>query len=101
MDDLLIATNRGMDLHQHIVDQVLETLNRESYFLQPSKCEFKRTRIEYLGLVVDRDKLTINPKKADGLRDWPWTLKTVKEVHSVLGILGYQRPFIPNYANIA
>jgi hypothetical protein len=29
------------------------------------------------------------------------TPSTVKEVHSVLGVLGYQHPFIPNYANIA
>ena len=90
MDDLLIATNGDIKFHRHIVNQVLEMLGRESYFLRPSKCEFERTRIEYLGLIVDEDKLTIDPKKADGLRNWPRTLKTVKEVRSILGVLGYQ-----------
>ena len=56
--------------------------------------------IEYLGLVVDGDKITIDLKKVDGLCNWPQTQKTVKEVHSILGILGYQQPFIPNYVNI-
>ena len=90
MDDLLIATNGDVELHRHIVDQVLETLRQESYFLQPSKCKFEQMRIEYLGLIVDGDKLTIDPKKADGLCNWPRTLKTVKEVRSILGVLGYQ-----------
>jgi hypothetical protein len=42
-----------------------------------------------------------DPNKTSALKDWPRTLKTVKEVRSILGVLGYQRPFIPNFANIA
>ena len=36
-----------------------------------------------------------------GIRDWPRQLKDVKQVHSTLGVLGYQRPFIKNFAAIA
>jgi hypothetical protein len=42
-----------------------------------------------------------DPKKTSALWDWPHQLSTVKEVRSILGVLGYQQPFIPNYANIA
>ena len=58
-------------------------------------------KIECLGLVINGTTLSVDPKKADGLHNWPCTLSTVKEVWSVLGVLGYQRPFIPHYANIA
>ena len=54
-----------------------------------------------MGVIVDGNTLSIDPVKANGLRDWPRTLSTVKQVRSTLGILGYQHPFIPNYANIA
>ena len=101
MDDVLIATNDDLDLHQLIVDLVLDLFAQESYFLHPCKCTFEQTQIKYLGLVVDGDNLTIDPKKADGLCNWPRTLNSVKEVWSILGILGYQHPFIQNYANIA
>jgi hypothetical protein len=37
----------------------------------------------------------------DGLREWPRTLSTVKEVRQVLGVLGYQRPFIKDFAALA
>ena len=51
--------------------------------------------------MVNGDTLSIDPKKADRLHNWPRTLSTVKEVRSVLGVLGYQHPFIPHYADIA
>ena len=42
-----------------------------------------------------------DPAKLDGLRNWPHTLNTVTDVRCILGVLGYQRPFIPDFANIA
>lgn len=83
------------------MDKVLDLLAKESYFLQPAKCIIEQTHVEYLGLIVDGGKLSIDLSKAEGLRDWPQTLTKVKEVQSVLGVLGYQHPFIPNYATIA
>ena len=35
-----------------------------------------------------------------GIWDWPRQLKDVKQVQSTLGVLGYQRPFIKNFATI-
>ena len=101
MNDILIATKDDLDWHRKIVDKVLDLLAKESYFLQPAKCIIEQTHVEYLGLIVDGGKLSIDLSKAEGLRDWPQTLTKVKEVQSVLGVLGYQHPFIPNYATIA
>ena len=101
MDDILIATKDNLTQHWEIVDAVLDTLAQESYFLCPAKCAFEQKHIEYLGVIVEGNTLSIDPVKASGLKDWPRTLTTVKQVRSTLGVLGYQRPFIPDYANIA
>ncbi len=45
--------------------------------------------------------ITIDPGKLSGICDWPWTLGNVKEVRKILRVLGYQRPFIPNFASFA
>ena len=101
MDNILITTKNNINHHRQIIDDILELLAKESYFLRPSKCVFEQAQIEYLGLITNGDKLSIDPIKADGLQDWPRTLTKVKQVQSVLGVLGYQQPFIPNYVTIA
>ena len=101
VDDILVATKDNVTRHRTIVNDILDLLTSESYFLRPAKCTFEEARVEYLGIIVDGNELKPDPKKTNALKDWPRTLTTVKEVRSVLGVLGYQRPFIPNYANIA
>ena len=71
MDDILIATTLDYDLHCRIVHEVLDTLEEHSFFLKPSKCAFEQQCIEYLGLVIDGEKLCIESNKLKGIRDWP------------------------------
>ena len=80
IDDILIATKNDLTWHHKIVDAVLHTLAKESYFLWPSKCIFEQQCIEYLGVVINGKTLSINPAKANGLKDWPHDLTTAKQV---------------------
>ena len=43
----------------------------------------------------------IDPSKIGGISDWPRTLHSQKQVRQILGVLGYQRAFIKNYAHLA
>jgi hypothetical protein len=73
----------------------------ESFFLKPSKCKFERSSINYLGIVISDGAISIDPTKHDGLATWLEQLATMKQIHSTLGVFGYQRPFIRGFANIA
>jgi Reverse transcriptase (RNA-dependent DNA polymerase) len=101
MDDILIATSMDYTLHCEIVHQVLELLEAESFFLKPSKCKFEQTMIDYLGIVVSKGMVKIDPTKQNGITAWPRWLTSVKQVRSTLGVLGYQHPFIPGFAHLA
>jgi Reverse transcriptase (RNA-dependent DNA polymerase)/RNase H-like domain found in reverse transcriptase len=101
IDDILIATTNDLPLHQHIVHNVLNLLEAESFFLKPSKCKFERTSINYLGIVISNGAISIDPMKHDGLATWPEQLAMVKQVRSTLGVFSYQHPFIHGFANIA
>jgi RNase H-like domain found in reverse transcriptase/Reverse transcriptase (RNA-dependent DNA polymerase) len=101
MDDILIATADNLPLHRHIVHDVLDLLEVESFFLKPSKCKFERTSINYLGIVVSNGAISIDLMKHDGLASWLEQLATVKQVHSTLSVFGYQQPFIHGFTNIA
>ena len=90
MDDILIATTNDVRRHEQITHEVLDLLEKESFFLKPHKCLFEQTQLEYLGVVVDGNTLQIEPAKIEGITQWPTKLKTIKQVQSTLGILGYQ-----------
>jgi Reverse transcriptase (RNA-dependent DNA polymerase) len=90
MDNILIAMTNDLLLHRQIVHDILDLLEKESFFLKPSKCKFKQSSIEYLGIVVSNGAISIDPTKRDGLTTWPEQLTTVKQVRSTLGVFGYQ-----------
>jgi RNase H-like domain found in reverse transcriptase len=80
--------------------EVLDVLEDESFFLKPAKCKFEQKQIEYLGIVVEGGTVCIDPTKQNSLAAWPWTLLSVKQVQSTLGVLGYQWPFIPHFVHL-
>ena len=63
---------------------VLQQLQKNNLYLKPTKCEFNKTQIKYLRMIVEEEKLAIDPIKLGGIRDWP-TPTTVKHVHQFLG----------------
>jgi hypothetical protein len=104
LDDWIVTTpggEEGLRLHRHIMHEFLDLMEKLSYFLKLGKCEFEKSKIEFLGWLITKEGITVNPSKAAGLAQWPRTLRNVKEVRRTLGILGYQRPFIRGYAALA
>jgi hypothetical protein len=71
MDNILIATVNDLALHRQIVHEVLNLLEKELFFLKPSKCKFEQKSIDYLGIVVKDRKVQINLTKQNGLAAWP------------------------------
>jgi len=93
MDDMCIGTGdtpEELAKHRQIVHELLELFEKHSYFLKLSKCVFEAKEIEFLRFRVGYGVASIDQSKMDGLRNWPRTLSTVKEIHQVLGMLGYQ-----------
>ena len=104
MDDWWISTEstpEGITLHRKIAHEFLDQMEKKSYFLKVSKTKFEEPQMEILGWQVGAGGIRINPSKIAGIKEWPRQLKDIKQVRSTLGVLGYQRPFIKNFAAIA
>lgn len=67
MDNILIATADDLERHRTIVREVLQVMKNKSLFLKLTKCEFEKCRMEYLGLILDRDTIRPDPTKIAGL----------------------------------
>jgi hypothetical protein len=78
MDDIL-AFSKMIDGLKRIKQIILERAQEYDLYFKTKKCEFRKPKIEYLGLVIEEGKLTMDPAKLKGILDWP-APKTVKKV---------------------
>jgi len=62
LDDILIFT-RTEEKHVKAIRQVLQVLQKHKLFFCPKKYEFCKERIEYLGLVILENKVSMDPVK--------------------------------------
>jgi hypothetical protein len=97
-DDILIYS-KTWQAHLTHVDQVLHLLSKHKLFLKQSKCAFGISEVEYLGHIVGKDGVRVDPKKIEAMQNWPRP-KTLKSMCGFLGLTGYYRKFVQNYGKI-
>jgi hypothetical protein len=98
-DDIPIYRKTWIDHLAH-VDRVLHLLSQHQLFLKQSKCDFGTSKLEYLGHVVGKDGVRLDPKKIETMQDWPH-LKSLKSLRGFLGLTRYYCKFVKNYGKIA
>jgi hypothetical protein len=81
------------------VDRVLHLLSQHQLFLKQSKFSFGTSEVEYLGHLVGKDGIKVDPKNIEAVQDWPHP-KTLKILHGFLGLTRYYHKFVKNYGKI-
>ena len=89
LDDILIATET-LEEHRKVTCRVLELLEKHKLYLRPNKCEFEKTTVEYLGVIISHNSVSMDPVKIAGVTEWPAPTNK-KEVQSFLGFTVHQR----------
>ena len=98
-DDVIIL-GRSFSEHLANLSLVFERLRQAGLKLQLKKCEFLKHEVAYLGHIVSDKGVATDPNKTEKVALWP-TPKSTKEVQQFLGLAGYYRRFIRNFAEIA
>ena len=96
IDDIIIF---GSTFRETICNlkQVLQRLRQAGLTCKTKKCELFRRRVAFLGHIVSSAGLECDPEKTRMVAKWPIP-KTVRDIRSFLGLAGYYRRFIPNFA---
>jgi len=92
IDDILIYSNSPEEHEDHL-RIVLRKLGDERLYAKFSKCEFWLERISFLGHIISKEGITIDPKKIEAVvdRERP---TNIHEIISFLGLAGYYRSFV-------
>lgn len=99
LDDICVIS-KNPEEHERHLRQLLQLLRENKLYAKASKCEFNRTDLRFLGHVVGRDGLRVDPDKIKTVREWP-VPKDVQQVRQFLGLCNYFRKYIMGYAAIA
>ena len=98
MDDIIIFSKSQNEHLQHI-SAIFKKMREYNLKVQLDKSEFLRKDVEFLGHIITPDGIKPNPSKILAIEKYPIPT-TTKEIKRFLGLIGYYRRFIANFARI-
>jgi len=96
LDDILIFS-RSVEEHMEHIRIVLELLAANGLVINPAKCVFGQSSIEFLGHLVSANSIQPLPQHITAVAEFPQP-GTVKELQRFLGLLNFYRRFLPGVA---
>ena len=96
LDDILIASRSEVEHREHL-RRLFETLAEHNVVLNPAKCEFGATSLEFLGHNIDSSGASPLPDRVLTVREFPRPTNT-RSLREFLGLVNFYHRFIPRCA---
>jgi hypothetical protein len=99
IDDILIYSQSEQEHASHL-KMVLQRLREHQLYAKLSNCEFWISEVLFLGHIINKEGLVVDPKKVTDILNWeaPTDARGIK---SFIGMAGYYRRFIEGFSKIA
>ena len=98
IDDLLTWAQDVDQLCENL-QQIFDALRKVNMTLNPDKCEFGMSEVEFVGHLIDESGITFTEDKLKQVAQMPLP-ETKGELKQFLGLGNYFRNHIPDYANL-
>ncbi|XP_016178149.1 uncharacterized protein LOC107620515 [Arachis ipaensis] len=99
IDDILVYSKMEEEHEEHL-RIVLQILKEQKLYAKLSNSEFWKAKVKFLGHVVSKIGIVVDPLKVEVVMEWE-RLMTVTKVRSFLGLAGYYWRFIEKFFRIA
>ena len=98
IDDILIMSNTFQE-HLTLVSKVLHMLSEYNIKIKVKKCDFFKEKVDFLGHVISGDGIEKSPEYIDKIKKYQKP-DTITELRRFLGLVNFQRKFIPKCSEI-
>jgi hypothetical protein len=99
IDDVIIASDSIEEHHAHL-NAVFARMKERGLMVKASKAQLYSTRCNFLGHVISAEGVAPQEDKVQAVRDWKLP-SDVTQMRGFLGLVGYYRKFIYNFADKA
>jgi hypothetical protein len=99
MDDILVFSKNPDDHARHL-EEVLQLLREAKLYAKLSKCSFAQQETNFLGHVISKEGIKVDPRKIKVIVDWPQPT-TPEHLRSFLGLATYYRKFCEHFSSKA
>lgn len=89
------------DVKQHMerLQQVFQTLQEQKLYVNVKKCHFFTNSLVFLGYVVSKEGIMMDPSKIEAITSWPIP-KSLHDIRSFHGLASFYRCFIKGFSTI-
>ncbi len=98
LDDILVFSKSPKEHAMHL-RIVLDILRQNELYAKLPKCEFNKPELQFLGHIVGRHGIRMDPAKTAAISDWP-VPKHVHQLRFFLGLATYFRTFVQGFSKL-
>jgi hypothetical protein len=98
LDDIIVHAKTELEFIDRL-GQVFERFRKHKITLNPEKCRFGLTQIEYVGHVIDEHGMSFSTKKKEQILEFPLPVYE-KELKSFVGLANYFRDHVHNHSTL-
>ena len=98
--DGILIFSKSAEEHVEHVKTVMEVLQQHSILIKLSKRTWGQTELPYLGHIVSKDGIKVDPKKIQAVADWPQPTD-LTEIQQFLGLTNFFCKYIQRYMDLS
>jgi hypothetical protein len=99
LDDVLIYSST-IEEHLRLLEEVLRRFRHHKIYLNESKCIFATSKVTFLGHTITNGRISVAVDKVSAIQEMKLP-STKQQVRHVLGVFGFLRDHVKNFAQIA